>query len=510
MALFATSATTYFLIVASLVALILILVDHLRSRKVISSTRKIQDSKTPLLPEPPGPKPWPILGSLHIFGQYDVPYKAFSDLARIYESQVVKLKMGSVPCVVVNGLENIKEVLITKGTHFDSRPNFARYHQLFCGNKENSLAFCDWSDVQKSRREMLRAHTFPRAFTAKYNQLNSIIGNEVEHLTHHLLSQTGRTVEAKPLILYTCANIFTSYFCSRRFDLDYLPFRQMIKNFDKVFYEVNQGYAADFMPFLMPLHQRNMSRMADWSHKIREFVDEHIIRDRFDSWSEVIPENDYVDCLINHIRTNAEPKISWDMALFALEDIVGGHSAVGNLLVKVLGFLATRINVQKIAQQEIDLVNIEGTTVGLEHRVSMPYTEAIILEAIRLIASPIVPHVANQDSSIAGYKVDKDTFIFLNNYDLNMSEQLWTKPEAFMPERFVQDGRLAKPEHFLPFGGGRRSCMGYKMVQYLSFSTLATILKNFTILPVDGESYKVAIGNLALPEVTFNFRFERR
>lgn len=111
----------------------------------------------------------------------------------------------------------------------------------------------------------------------------------------------------------------------------------------------------------------------------------------------------------------------------------------------------------------------------------------------------------------AGYKVEKDTLIFLNNYELNMSPSLWTKPEEFMPERFVSpEGRLAKPEYFLPFGGGRRSCMGYKMVQYVSFATIANLLNEYRILPVQGRDYTVPIGNLALPWDSFQFHFERR
>lgn len=138
------SATTYFLLAVTLVALILILVDHIKSRK---RPKKLYEEEPSILLDPPGPKPWPIIGSLHILGRYDVPYKAFADLVRIYDSQVIKLKMGSLPCVVVNGLENIKEILIAKGHHFDSRPNFIRYHLLF-GNKENckyfiSCIFCD-------------------------------------------------------------------------------------------------------------------------------------------------------------------------------------------------------------------------------------------------------------------------------------------------------------------------------------------------------------------------------
>lgn len=126
-------STTYVLVAILLIAILLILMDHMRLKKKINDF----DSEEQILPEAPGPKPWPILGSLHILGQYDVPYKAFAELVKIYKSPVLKMKMGSVNCIVVNGMENIKEVLINKGAHFDSRPNFTRYHLLFSGNKEN-------------------------------------------------------------------------------------------------------------------------------------------------------------------------------------------------------------------------------------------------------------------------------------------------------------------------------------------------------------------------------------
>jgi hypothetical protein len=47
------------------------------------------------------------------------------------------MQLGNVPAMVVNGLDNIREVLIGKSASFDGRPNFRRYHQLFSGNKEN-------------------------------------------------------------------------------------------------------------------------------------------------------------------------------------------------------------------------------------------------------------------------------------------------------------------------------------------------------------------------------------
>lgn len=101
--------------------------------------------------------------------------------------------------------------------------------------------------------------------------------------------------------------------------------------------------------------------------------------------------------------------------------------------------------------------------------------------------------------------------IFLNNYDLSMSPKLWDTPNTFQPERFIQNGRLVKPEHFLPFGGGRRSCLGYKMVQFLSFGIVSGIMQQFNICPLKNECYKVHVGSLALPtKGTYRYRFEKR
>lgn len=112
--------------------------------------------------------------------------------------------------------------------------------------------------------------------------------------------------------------------------------------------------------------------------------------------------------------------------------------------------------------------------------------------------------------NVLGYAVKKDTLIFLNNYELNMSEEQWTNPTAFDPSRFIdpETDAKTKPAHFLPFGGGKRSCMGYKLVQFLSFVFLANVVNNFTISPAAGEKCEeVSTGNLALPP-TRPYRFE--
>lgn len=84
----------------------------------------------------PSPIALPILGNVLSMAGYDLPYQSFGALEKRF-GPIISLQLGNQPALVVNGIDNIKEVLIGKSSHFDSRPNFKRYHDLFSGNKEN-------------------------------------------------------------------------------------------------------------------------------------------------------------------------------------------------------------------------------------------------------------------------------------------------------------------------------------------------------------------------------------
>jgi hypothetical protein len=245
---------------------------------------------------------------------------------------------------------------------------------------------------------MLKAYTFPRAFTNRFYSLEELITAGTQSIVE---SVALGSLPTKAIISRVCADIFTRHFCSKSFDLADETFVEMVDNYDDIFYEVNQGYAADFLPFLMPFHEKNLKRINKATHKIRDFVLTHIIGSRFDDFDPNSDPDDYVDSLVKYVKSEEAPELTWDSALFALEDIIGGHSAVANFLVKLLAYLAKEPQVQSNIQDEIDRV-LGGKQVTISDRPMLPYTEATIYEAIRLIASPIVPRVANCDSSIGG------------------------------------------------------------------------------------------------------------
>jgi cytochrome P450 family 307 subfamily A len=95
-------------------------VDVVKSVKENSGTVQ---TKIEVLPQPPGPIPWPILGNLAMLGQYKVPFEGFSAISKIY-GDVYSLTLGTTRCVVVSNLEIIKEVLNQNGKYFGGRPNF--------------------------------------------------------------------------------------------------------------------------------------------------------------------------------------------------------------------------------------------------------------------------------------------------------------------------------------------------------------------------------------------------
>ena len=47
------------------------------------------------------------------------------------------MKLGIFNCVVVSSEKDLREVLITKGDHFDGRPDWRRFDLMFGGTRRN-------------------------------------------------------------------------------------------------------------------------------------------------------------------------------------------------------------------------------------------------------------------------------------------------------------------------------------------------------------------------------------
>lgn len=149
----------------SYIALVLLLIVYFklvyaskRGVKVIVeviNNGKENSQKVEVLPQPPGPIPWPVLGNLAMLGQYKVPFEGFSAIAKIY-GDVYSLTLGTTRCVVVNNLDLIKEVLNQNGKYFGGRPNFEVKIIWKVGEKiidgRSFSAFCFYTEIPQNFR----------------------------------------------------------------------------------------------------------------------------------------------------------------------------------------------------------------------------------------------------------------------------------------------------------------------------------------------------------------------
>merc|ERR1719222_489769 len=146
-------------------------------------------------------------------------------------------------------------------------------------------------------------------------------------------------------------------------------------------------------------------------------------------------------------------------------------------------------DIQTKIQAELDQVANGRTFIDLNDKVNLPYTEATIHEAWRLwpIAPFGPPRTIYKEVQIGNYVVPKNTGIMYNTHTLHMDEKYWGDPLLFRPERLIVDGKFEPNERLLPFGIGRRRCLGENLARMETFLFFTNLMLNFNFKPVNGE-----------------------
>lgn len=111
----------------------------------------------------------------------------------------------------------------------------------------------------------------------------------------------------------------------------------------------------------------------------------------------------------------------------------------------------------------------------------LAYTRAVIQETMR-VYPPIwaLMRVASKPDVIDGKEIRVGDRVTLFAYGAHHSPKYWDEPEAFRPERWLGDAaRKRKPYTYLPFGGGKRSCIGGAMSQVENTLALSMLLRRF-------------------------------
>ena len=145
---------------------------------------------------------------------------------------------------------------------------------------------------------------------------------------------------------------------------------------------------------------------------------------------------------------------------------------------------------------EIDEVIGSERLPSLDDKMNMDYTNAFILESFRYTSFvPFVFHHSLEDIEYKGYNLPKDSALVYSLMHIMHDPTYFKNPEIFQPERFLdQEGKFVNDERVIPFGIGKRFCLGRSLAEkefFLFFVGLLQVFKFENIPGVKPPSYEL-------------------
>lgn len=135
------------------------------------------------------------------------------------------------------------------------------------------------------------------------------------------------------------------------------------------------------------------------------------------------------------------------------------------------------------AKEELNRVIGRKRKVEEKDMEETPYLQAVVKETLRL-HPPIpllLPRNAMQDTRFMGYVIPKDTQAFVNVWAIGRDLEHWEDALSFKPERFLGSKVEFKGQNFefIPFGSGRRICVGISLADRIVPLALASLIHYF-------------------------------
>jgi cytochrome P450 len=163
---------------------------------------------------------------------------------------------------------------------------------------------------------------------------------------------------------------------------------------------------------------------------------------------------------------------------------LAGHETTALALTYALYLLATHPGAQARLDEEVDRV-LGGRSPGLGDLEALAFTEAIILESMRLYPPAWgIGRQAQVPVEITGYPFPKGAEFVLSPWVVHREGRIFDEPDAFKPERWENDLQRRLPRFgYFPFGGGPRVCIGNRFAMMEAKRVLAAAVQRFRFDP---------------------------
>uniref|UniRef100_A0ACD5ZXL6 Uncharacterized protein n=1 Tax=Avena sativa TaxID=4498 RepID=A0ACD5ZXL6_AVESA len=452
-------------------ALFLVSATYLYNK--VTRRRSLSAQQRRLPPSPPG---WPVIGHLHLLT--DMPHHALAELATTMRAPLLRLRLGSVPAVVISKPDLARAALTTNDAAMASRPHLLSGQFLSFGCSD--VTFAPAGAYHRMARRVVVSELLSARRVATYG---SVRGKELRRLLAHL---TKNTTPEEPVDLSECfLNLANDVLCRVAFGRRF-PHGGKDDRLAAVLAEAQDLFAGftvgDFFPQLEPLASTVAGSRPAWPTCARD--------------------EDFVDVLLRVQKSpDLEVPLTDDnLKALVLDMFVAGTDTTFATLEWVMTELLRHPRILKKAQDEVQRVVGGKGRVDESDLAELHYMRAIIKETFRL--HPTVPLLVPRESvtacTLGGYHIPAKTRIFINTFAMGRDPEIWKEPLEYSPERFegaASEIDLKDPDYkLLPFGGGRRGCPGYTFALATVQVSLASLLYHFEwALPTGVQTEDVSL-----------------
>ncbi|GLJ32548.1 hypothetical protein SUGI_0654820 [Cryptomeria japonica] len=378
------------------------------------------------------------------------------------------LSLGMRTVVVVSSSEMAKEIFKTHDQNFAGRTLIEAAKVL--SHQESSIAFAQYGDYWRKLRRIATTELFT---PSRLQALQYLRRDQVYETIRTIFEERGKSLN----IACTFGVLRGSQSHERR----------------HLHGKLN---LADFYPFLRFLDPQGVSRDLAVHHKRLHKYFDAFIQDRLAARRQDVglpKEKDFLDILLD---STAHDFTLQNIRVLIMELLSAGSDTTTTTIEWVMVELIANPYVMKKAQKELEEV------IGLNRKVEesdidrLPYLHAIVKEVFRLHpALPLaLPHRADNSCEVAGYMIPKHAMVIVNLWAIGRDPKIWKEPLKFMPERFF-NGENSKVKYkgqnfeLIPFGAGRRICLGLPLAHQMVHFTIASLIHSFNwMLPI-GMNY---------------------
>lgn len=411
---------------------------------------------------PPGPRGFPIFGSLHLLGKF--PHRALHQLAQKY-GPIMHLRLGLVPTIVVSSPEAAELFLKTHDLVFAGRPPHEAARYISYGQK--GMAFAQYGSYWRNMRKMC---TVELLSSLKITSFKPMRMEELDLLIKYIqeAAQERVAVDMSAKVSSLSADISCRMVFGKKYvdeDLDERGFKSVMQ---EVMHLSAAPHLGDYIPQIAALDLQGLTKRMNAISKVFDvfldkIIDEHV------QYQEKGKNKDFVDVMLSLMKSEENEYLvdQGCMKATMLDMLVGSMDTSATVIDWAFSELIKNPRVMKKLQKELEEVVGKQRMVEESDLERLEYLDMVVKETLRLHpAGPLmIPHEATEDCVVNGFHIPKKSHVIINVWAIGRDPKAWTDAEKFYPERFVGSDIDVRGRDFqlIPFGTGRRSCPGMQL-----------------------------------------------